>query len=39
MCCRVYVTYTNAFIPTPFEALSLDKRLYNTFNQLNNDLY
>ena len=39
VCCMVYVTYTRAFIPTPFKALSLGERLYNTFNQLNNNVF
>jgi len=38
-CCRVYVTYTKAFKPTPFKALSLEKRLHDTFNHLSNNVF
>ena len=39
VCCRVYVTYTQAFIPTPFKALSLEKRLNNRINLLINNVF
>ena len=39
VCCRVYVTYTKAFKPTPFKALSLVKRLHDTFNHLSNNVF
>ena len=39
MCYRVYVTYIFAFIPTPFEAISLKRKLNDRINQLINSVF